>query len=79
MKITDVEVIHFRAVSRRRVGATRAVLAEVDPSRPVAVCRELTKVHEEVVRGTAEELAARCASRSRWAACWRSAASGTSG
>jgi 16S rRNA (cytidine1402-2'-O)-methyltransferase len=25
----------------------------------VAVCRELTKVHEEVVRGTAEELAAR--------------------
>jgi 16S rRNA (cytidine1402-2'-O)-methyltransferase len=25
----------------------------------VAVCRELTKVHEEVVRGTAAELAAR--------------------
>ena len=38
------------------------MLAEVDPERPVAVCRELTKVHEEVVRGTAAELAARYAS-----------------
>jgi 16S rRNA (cytidine1402-2'-O)-methyltransferase len=47
--------------SPRRVGASLAVLAEVDPSRPVAVCRELTKVHEEVVRGTAAELAARYA------------------
>ena len=36
-------------------------LAAVDPSREVAVCRELTKVHEEVVRGTAGELAARYA------------------
>jgi 16S rRNA (cytidine1402-2'-O)-methyltransferase len=36
-------------------------LAAVDPSRQVAVCRELTKVHEEVVRGTAGELAARYA------------------
>jgi 16S rRNA (cytidine1402-2'-O)-methyltransferase len=47
--------------SPRRVAASLAVLAEVDPSRPVAVCRELTKVHEEVVRGTASELAARYA------------------
>jgi 16S rRNA (cytidine1402-2'-O)-methyltransferase len=47
--------------SPRRVGASLAVLAELDPSRPVAVCRELTKVHEEVVRGTAGELAARYA------------------
>ena len=47
--------------SPRRVGASLAVLAELDPSRPVAVCRELTKVHEEVVRGTAAELAARYA------------------
>jgi 16S rRNA (cytidine1402-2'-O)-methyltransferase len=42
-----------------RVPATLAVLAEIDPGREVAVCRELTKVHEEVVRGTAAELAAR--------------------
>ena len=48
--------------SPRRVAASLAVLAEVDPSRPAVVCRELTKLHEEVVRGTASELAARYAS-----------------
>jgi 16S rRNA (cytidine1402-2'-O)-methyltransferase len=47
--------------SPRRVPATLAVLAEIDPAREVAVCRELTKAHEEVVRGTAAELAARYA------------------
>jgi 16S rRNA (cytidine1402-2'-O)-methyltransferase len=47
--------------SPRRVGASLAALAEVDPERPVAVCRELTKLHEEVVRGTAVALAARYA------------------
>ena len=45
--------------SPRRVPGTLAVLAELEPDRPVAVCRELTKVHEEVVRGTAAELAER--------------------
>jgi 16S rRNA (cytidine1402-2'-O)-methyltransferase len=45
--------------SPRRVASSLAVLAEADPDRPVAVCRELTKIHEEVVRGTASELAAR--------------------
>jgi 16S rRNA (cytidine1402-2'-O)-methyltransferase len=47
--------------SPRRVAASLAVLASVDGERPVAVCRELTKVHEEVVRGSAAELAARYA------------------
>ena len=47
--------------SPRRVGATLGVLAGLDPDRPVAVCRELTKLHEEVVRGSAAELAARYA------------------
>ena len=47
--------------SPRRVPATLALLAEVDPGREVAVCRELTKVHEEVVRGAAEALAERYA------------------
>jgi 16S rRNA (cytidine1402-2'-O)-methyltransferase len=47
--------------SPRRVGASLAALASVDPDRPVAVCRELTKVHEEVVRGTASSLASRYA------------------
>jgi 16S rRNA (cytidine1402-2'-O)-methyltransferase len=45
--------------SPRRLARSLAALAEIDASRPVAVCRELTKVHEEVVRGTAAELAAR--------------------
>jgi 16S rRNA (cytidine1402-2'-O)-methyltransferase len=47
--------------SPRRLPATLELLAEIDPEREVAVCRELTKAHEEVVRGTAAELAARYA------------------
>jgi len=47
--------------SPRRVPATLALLASIDGAREVAVCRELTKVHEEVVRGSATELAARYA------------------
>jgi 16S rRNA (cytidine1402-2'-O)-methyltransferase len=47
--------------SPRRVPATLALLASLDPERPVAVCRELTKVHEEIVRGSAGELAERYA------------------
>jgi 16S rRNA (cytidine1402-2'-O)-methyltransferase len=43
--------------SPRRLAATLALLAELDPQRPVAVCRELTKLHEEVARGVAAELA----------------------
>jgi 16S rRNA (cytidine1402-2'-O)-methyltransferase len=49
--------------SPRRVPATLALLAEMDPGRAVAVCRELTKAHEEVVRGSAAELAGRYADR----------------
>jgi 16S rRNA (cytidine1402-2'-O)-methyltransferase len=47
--------------SPRRVPGTLALLAELDPGREVAVCRELTKVHEEIVRGSALELAKRYA------------------
>ena len=49
--------------SPHRVAAALAALAAADPAREVAVCRELTKVHEEVVRGTAAELAERYAER----------------
>lgn len=45
--------------SPRRLSATLDMLAHVDPQRPVAVCRELTKLHEEVARGPAGELAKR--------------------
>ena len=48
--------------SPRRVAASLAALAALDPGRPVAVCRELTKLHEEVIRGSAGELAERYAS-----------------
>jgi 16S rRNA (cytidine1402-2'-O)-methyltransferase len=47
--------------SPRRVAASLAALAALDPGRPVALCRELTKIHEEVVRGDAASLAARYA------------------
>jgi 16S rRNA (cytidine1402-2'-O)-methyltransferase len=43
--------------SPRRLPATLRSLAEADPDRPVAVCRELTKKFEEVVRGPAAEVA----------------------
>ncbi len=47
--------------SPRRLPASLVSLAAVSGDRRVAVCRELTKRFEEVVRGTAEELAARFA------------------
>ena len=43
--------------SPRRLARTLAAVAEQSPDRPVAVCRELTKVHEEVVRGEAASVA----------------------
>jgi 16S rRNA (cytidine1402-2'-O)-methyltransferase len=45
--------------SPRRLAASLEALAATQPERQVAVCRELTKVHEEIVRGSASELAAR--------------------
>ncbi|HEY4280619.1 MAG TPA: 16S rRNA (cytidine(1402)-2'-O)-methyltransferase [Conexibacter sp.] len=56
---TDETLVAFE--SPNRLAATLAVLAEADPERPVAVCRELTKLHEEIVRGAAGELAQRYA------------------
>src|SRR5438477_12453019 len=44
--------------SPRRLGKS---LAAIEPARQVAVCRELTKMHEEIVRGPAGELASRYA------------------
>jgi 16S rRNA (cytidine1402-2'-O)-methyltransferase len=47
--------------SPHRLPASLASLARALPDRPGAVCRELTKRFEEVVRGRAEELAERFA------------------
>jgi 16S rRNA (cytidine1402-2'-O)-methyltransferase len=43
--------------SPKRLPASLRSLAAVEPGRPGAVCRELTKRFEEVVRGSAAELA----------------------
>jgi 16S rRNA (cytidine1402-2'-O)-methyltransferase len=45
--------------SPQRLPGTLRSLARADPEREAAVCRELTKRFEEVVRGTAVELAER--------------------
>jgi 16S rRNA (cytidine1402-2'-O)-methyltransferase len=42
--------------SPKRLAATLELLATGDPQRQVAVCRELTKLHEEIRRGPATEL-----------------------
>ena len=49
--------------SPNRLVAALSVIAEVLPWREVAVCRELTKLHEEVARGSAAELRERFAAR----------------
>ncbi len=41
--------------SPHRIGKTLALMAELLGSRQACICRELTKVHEEVIRGTLEE------------------------
>ena len=45
--------------SAQRLSSTLELLAEREPQRALAVCRELTKLHEEVSRGSAAELAER--------------------
>lgn len=51
--------------SPRRVGTTLARLAEVLGPRPACVARELTKLHEQVVRESLPELARRFESGAR--------------
>jgi 16S rRNA (cytidine1402-2'-O)-methyltransferase len=53
---SEEPVVFFEAPSR--VPATLAELAALDPERPAALCRELTKLHEEVIHATLGELAA---------------------
>jgi 16S rRNA (cytidine1402-2'-O)-methyltransferase len=54
---SDVTVVAFE--SPRRIGESLAALAAIAPDRPAAVCRELTKMHEEISRGSLAELARR--------------------
>ena len=52
----NLPVVAFE--SPRRLPATLRLLAQLDGDRAIAVCRELTKLHEQVARGNAAELAA---------------------
>ena len=49
--------------SPHRVAATLESVASVFPTRVAALCRELTKLHEEVLRAPAPELASQVADR----------------
>ncbi|HSX12310.1 MAG TPA: 16S rRNA (cytidine(1402)-2'-O)-methyltransferase [Rhabdochlamydiaceae bacterium] len=58
-----VQLLHYPGTSicfesAQRVQKTLAILNELDQDRPLAVARELTKIHEECRRGTASELLA---------------------
>ncbi|MGZ4359741.1 MAG: 16S rRNA (cytidine(1402)-2'-O)-methyltransferase [Gaiellaceae bacterium] len=58
----ELKVCRWPAVgfeSPKRLAATLRSLAAVEPGRPLAVCRELSKRFEEVCRGSAAELAER--------------------
>ena len=48
-----------------RIAKSLAVIADSLPERSLTVTRELTKVHEEVLRGTAREIAAALGDRAR--------------
>lgn len=73
-------VAHFTALAREertmvffesphRLADALRDLASVMPGRRAAVCRELTKLHEEVARGTAAELAEKFTDGARGEIC----------
>lgn len=63
LRDTPETVVFFEAPSR--MAATLEQLATIAPGRAMVVARELSKVHEELVRGTVEQIHAREGGR-RW-------------
>ncbi len=61
VQATEEAVVLFEAPGR--IAETLADLAKSAPTRRAVVTRELTKLHEEILRGTLAELADRAASR----------------
>lgn len=57
-ELLQLEVTVIVLESVHRIGSTLEILAELAPERELAICREMTKVHEETLRGTAGELLA---------------------
>lgn len=63
LRSLDAALVFYE--SPNRLVAALSAIAEVLPWREVAVCRELTKLHEEVARGTAAELRELFAARAK--------------
>ncbi len=61
LKKLDAALVFYE--SPHRVAASAAIIAEVFGTRRMALCRELTKVHEEVLRLPADEMARELAQR----------------
>lgn len=61
LKAMDATLIAFE--SPHRIAAALADIAAIMPGRTVAVSRELTKLHEEILRGPAAEIAAALSAR----------------
>lgn len=55
LSVLDAVLVFYE--SPQRIASALEAVAEVLPQRRVAVCRELSKLHEEVVRGSAAEVA----------------------
>ena len=61
LRSLDAALVFYE--SPKRIASALAAVAEAFPLRSVAVCRELTKIHEEVARAAAPDLAAEFARR----------------
>jgi 16S rRNA (cytidine1402-2'-O)-methyltransferase len=57
-RLADLKVPVVAFESPKRVRAFLELLARALPERAVVVCRELTKLHEQTLRGSAREVAA---------------------
>lgn len=68
LRDTDAAMIFFERPSRLG-GTLRALSAEFGSGREAAICRELTKMFEEIRRGTLGDLAATCAESSLKGEC----------
>jgi len=61
--VADLDATLIFYESPKRTAVTLAAISAVLPGRQAAMCRELTKMHEEVARGQIESLAAELADR----------------
>lgn len=64
MREAEEATVLFEAANRL-AKTLRELSDAIGPDRPAAVCRELTKLHEEIARGSLSELAARFAEGAR--------------